>query len=61
VTHHFPTELDARHFLLEDEFRPWSSYEASDFVNESLSIDGVHPPEGSDEAILLPQMFVRHS
>lgn len=60
TTHRFPTTLDARHFLLEDEFRPWSSFDASDFKDEPISIDQVHPPEGNDDETLLPQMLQRH-
>ncbi len=59
ATHQFPTELDARNFLLEDEFRPWTSFDASDFTGENLTIDQVHPPEGADDEVLLPQMLQR--
>ena len=60
-THRFETEEEARYFLSEDEFRPWEHYEASDFADAPFSIGDVHPPVGSTDAELLPQMLVRRS
>jgi hypothetical protein len=44
---------------LEDEFRQWSLYEAEDFAEAPFSIEDVRPPQGSTDAEVLAQMFVR--
>ena len=60
-THQFHSEQEARFFLLEDEFRLWTLYEAADFADAPFRIEDVHPPSGSSNADLLPQMLVRYS
>jgi len=58
-THAFPTEEDARTFLLEDEFQRWNSFEAADFTEAGMLIEHVRPPEGASDAELLPKMLAR--
>jgi len=59
-THVFDSEVDARYWLLEDEFVRVTSLEADDLAEYGLSPDNLVPPTARGGATKLPSMFEPH-
>jgi hypothetical protein len=56
--HHFESELDAKYWLLEDEFRLLSSLDAEDEEEGEIDLSKIYPPQANTDEELVKMMYV---